>query len=473
MKHISCFGLITVLAFCSYSALGAPLQNISTIQAQLSDQNNLAEFNTLANKARHEGRVKVLVVLKETFNDKRLLKNQIQGFSQLKNIAIQQNALLTDVPIRRSQSIKRFSHLPFLALAADESELQRLRSSPRVAQIFEDHINFPAFHELSIAQIGADAAWGLGYTGIGQTIAILDNGIDKHHPLLLNKVVAEACFSTRDSKYHITPLCRRGRNADRGSGSATVKCKFLDFACTHGTFVAGLAAGNSLAANYVGSGVAPQATLLAVKVVSLLNNRKICGPTMRCQIFFDSDVLQGLNLVYRLRHKLNISSVNLSLGANVPRRSCNNTPIRRMVAKLRTANIATIAASGNEGLENRLNSPACIPGVISVGATNNFDAVSWFSNSAASLALLAPGENIGLPMPGVVPPGYEVIASGTSLPTAFVSGAWAALKSHKPNATVDEILSALTNTGVPVYDARNGLVRSRIRVNLAHNALGI
>jgi subtilisin family serine protease len=32
--------------------------------------------------------------------------------------------------------------------------------------------------------------------GTGQVIAILDTGVDKTHPFLANKVVAEACFST-------------------------------------------------------------------------------------------------------------------------------------------------------------------------------------------------------------------------------------------------------------------------------------
>ncbi len=473
MKSISSLTLLTLFFFSCLTAHGAsqPAQIISLSQKLFSEVSVSSEFNRLTSKALQEGSVQVIVALAENLPLENNLQSRSSFETQSKLIEKQQNALLSEVAISRIKSIKRFSNLPFLAASVNTYELQRLRASKLVAQVFEDHINFPAFHELSIAKIGADAGWGLGYTGAGQTIAILDNGIDKYHPLLLNKVIGEACFSTRDSAKKITPQCRKGRTVAHGPGSATVKCKYLDFACTHGTFLAGLAAGNSLAAGFAGSGVAPQATILAVKINSLISNNKLCAPAVRCHVFFDSDLLRGLDFVYRMRRYLTISSVNISLAGNANRKQCSIHPIKRIVAKLRGANIATIAASGNDGYGFRLSFPACIPGIISVGSTNAYDAVSSFSNSAGYLSLLAPGENIGLPMPGVVPEGYEVVGSGTSMSAAFVSGTWAVLKQHKPTATVNEILSVLMGTGMPVYNPRNGTVKSRIQVNQAHAAL--
>ena len=235
--------------------------------------------------------------------------------------------------------------------------------------------------------------------------------------------------------------------------------------------MAGLAAGKSSAPNLAGSGVAPQASIISVKVDSLLKNRRICGSAKPCSVFFDSDLLRGLEFVYKQRRAFNIASISVSVGGRSNNRGCLRSPSRRTVAKLRRSNIATIAASGNEGAANRLSSPACIPGVISVGATNTADAVLSYSNSASTLSLLAPGDKIGLPMPGVVSAGNEVVSSGTSLSASLVSGAWAALKSHKPTATVDEILGALGNTGVPVFDPKNGLTKRRIQVNQAHAAI--
>jgi hypothetical protein len=53
-----------------------------------------------------------------------------------------------------------------------------------------------------------------------------------------------------------------------------------------------------------------------------------------------------------------------------------------------------------------------------------------------------------------------------------VTGAWAILKQKKPSATVDEVLTALTSTGLPITDPKNGIAKPRIRVNQALQAIG-
>jgi subtilisin len=464
--------LVTLMVFCQPELRAAATdQDVSAIESESSDSEAQTEFNRLSTKAIDEGSVQVMVVLKEQPDAFGLPQSLRQQDGEQTQIESQQDALMADVPIHRKNTIKRFSHLPFLGLSADADELKRLRASPQVAEIIEDKMNFPLSHEISIAKIGADAGWGLGYTGAGQTVAILDNGVDKNHPLLVNKVVKEACFSTANKKQKVKSSCRKNRKKDLKVGSASVTCGFQNFDCSHGTLLAGLTAGKSSAANLAGSGAAPQASIIAVKVDSLIKNKKICGSARPCSVFFDSDLLRGLEFVYKQRRAFNIASINVSVGGKSSKKGCLKSPIRRTVARLRKANIATIAASGNEGAANRLSSPACIPGVISVGATNTADTVLSYSNSASVLSLLAPGDKIGLPMPGVVSAGFEVVSSGTSLSSSFVSGAWAALKQHKPTATVDEILGALVNTGVPIADPKNGLVKPRIQVNQAHAAI--
>jgi hypothetical protein len=48
--------------------------------------------------------------------------------------------------------------------------------------------------------------------------------------------------------------------------------------------------------------------------------------------------------------------------------------------------------------------------------------------------------------------------------TPHVAGAWALLKSAKPNATVDEVLAALQTNSVPIVDSRNGLSKPLIQI---------
>jgi subtilisin len=467
------FALFVAALFYGNPALwAAPASKEGVVnERSFQDANERTEFNRLTHTAVEDGSVQVLVVLKESkesLDSSGSPQGEEEQVSKQTQTEIEQDALLKDIPIRRVASVKRYKHLPFLALSASEKELQRLRTSPHVAQILRDKINYPATLDFSVRKIGADIAQASGYTGVGQTIAILDNGVDKRQSLLRNKVVAEACFSSRNSGKKVTPTCRNGLTRDLRRGSATVKCKFLDFECTHGTIIAEIAAGNSLAPNFVGSGVAPLASIIAIKADSLIENKKNCAPATRCRVFFDSDILRGLDFAYRQRRSFNIASINASLGGDASRLECRGSPIRRIVARLRAANIATIVASGNDGNANRLSSPACIPGVVSVGSTDAFDSVSSFSNNSPGLSLLAPGEDIGLAVPGVVPAGFEVVSSGTSLSAAFVSGVWATLKSQRPFASVEEILASLINTGVPSGDPKNSsLIKPRIQVDKA------
>jgi subtilisin family serine protease len=111
-------------------------------------------------------------------------------------------------------------------------------------------------------------------------------------------------------------------------------------------------------------------------------------------------------------------------------------------------------------LANAISFPACISSAISVGSTTKQNAISGFSNSASFLSLLAPGSAIISSVPGG---GYGTF-SGTSMAAPHVAGAWAVLKSAKPSATVSQVLTALQNSGVPITDGRNGVVKSLIQI---------
>jgi subtilisin family serine protease len=162
---------------------------------------------------------------------------------------------------------------------------------------------------------------------------------------------------------------------------------------------------------------------------------------------------------------LNIASANLSLGggAYASRDVCDGLApaITDVIALLYNVGIATVAAAGNGGNADGISHPACVTHAVSVGATTKADAVGSYSNSGPLLSLLAPGSSIYSSVPGG---GFDYL-SGTSMATPHVSGAWALIRDKTPDATVDEVLQALAETGVPITDARNGLTRSRIQVD--------
>ncbi len=159
----------------------------------------------------------------------------------------------------------------------------------------------------------------------------------------------------------------------------------------------------------------------------------------------------------------------MSLGGGQYFSACDSTfpSFKAAVDNLRLAGIATVIASGNNGYTNSISFPACISSAISVGATDKSDVVASYSNSASFLNILAPGSSITSSYPG----GLYATASGTSMATPHVAGAWAVLKSAKPAATVTEVLNALVSTGKPILDSRNNITKPRIQVDQAVYAL--
>ena len=380
---------------------------------------------------------------------------------QRAEIARIQNNVLTILSRTRVAAAKRFQFIPFMAMEVDELELNALAASSDIDLIEEDIPVPPALAE-SVPLIGGVSGSFNGYSGSGQTVAILDTGVDKNHPFLAGKVVSEACYSTKATSALLIPVswsvCPSVSNSTAtGSG---VNCT-VD-GCDHGTHVAGIVAGNSSGF----SGVAKNAKLISIQVYSKFPALS-CDSGIACVKSYTSDQIKGLERVYSLRNSYNISSVNMSLGGDSYTTNCdadsNYTGEKAAIDNLRSVGIATVIASGNESATNAISAPACISSAISVGSTDKSDVVAGDSNSASILNLLAPGVSIYSSIPGT---GYAY-KSGTSMATPHVAGAWAVLKSAKPTASVSEVLNALSSTGKSITDSRNSIVKPRIQLDAA------
>ena len=97
--------------------------------------------------------------------------------------------------------------------------------------------------------------------------------------------------------------------------------------------------------------------------------------------------------------------------------------------------------------------------------------MSGHGNSNALLDLVAPGTAIRSSVPTWFDASGTSQQTGTSMATAHVSGAFAALRSADPTATVDTIGAALAVTGDPVTDPGNGLTFPRIALVPAAQSL--
>jgi subtilisin family serine protease len=429
------------------------------------------DVSALMARAQTHGYVRVIVGVRVTYQPEgRLDVRAIQ--TQRASIAQAQNALLNQLAVHNARLTRRFTTIPYLALEVNANALRALVSAANVTSIREDQPRKPSLAQSTVL-IGATSAWSSGYSGAGQVVAILDTGVDSAHSFLSGKVISEACYSTTDASWGSSSVCPGGVSESTAPGSG-IYCNLSIAGCWHGTHVAGIAAGRD-PGGLGFSGIARDANIIAIQVFSRFDNPTYCGSSNPCALAWDSDIIKGLERVYNLRNDYAIAAANLSLGG-VPLYSvpCDTdfADYKAAIDNLRSVGIATIIASGNDGTSNAIAPPACVSSAISVGSTRDggtgaipVDTVSSFSNSASFLSLLAPGEIIYASLPGNL---YGNV-SGTSMATPHVTGAWAILKQRAPVTTVDQILAALTNTGVLVYDARNGITKPRIQV---HSALG-
>ena len=417
-------------------------------------------FSALRARVQEEGKVRVIVGLRTEGGPAAGAALRARGPKQRPApIARAQQSLLVRMSGHRFSLIRRFKFMPHLALEVDQGALEALATDPEVISIEQEVTVKPMLAD-STALIGAPYAWSQGYTGSGQAIAVIDTGVDANHPFLAGKVVSEACYSGSGDG---TSLCPEGAEESILPG-AGMPCPASLSDCFHGTTVAGIAAGYG--EDF--SGVAPDASIIAIQVFSQ------CGED--CIESTDSDWLAGLERVVELSASFHIAAVNMSFGGpvNDPEICDADFPaVKAAMDNLRQIGIAPVAASGNGGSSATIDFPSCISGVISVGSAElagdgtTREQVSSFSNSSPLLDLLAPGRGIQTAVPG---DGFAYF-NGTSLATPHVSGAWALLKSKAPNAAVPELLPTLTWTGIPVTDSRNDLIRPRIQVDAALDAV--
>ena len=208
-----------------------------------------AIYDRLLRKAHSEGKVRVIIGLRTSSAPEGGPTDPGISASQRLRVSRAQESLLGSIHVSDESSIRRFRHIPFMALGLDEAVLRNLMNNPLVSSIEEDMLHRPTVLQYTSSLIGVDSVEAGQYTGAGQTIVILDTGVDKTHLFLDGKIVDEACFSTNDINNGVTSLCPNGEISQTGNG-AGVYCPAVFSDCFHGTHVAGIAAGNKL--NFIG-----------------------------------------------------------------------------------------------------------------------------------------------------------------------------------------------------------------------------
>ncbi|MEJ8574280.1 S8 family peptidase [Microbaculum marinum] len=380
-------------------------------------------------------------------------------------------------------AIRRMTSIAAFAATVGEAELERLEAEPRVDSISLDRKVYPRLDQ-STALIQMPRAWKAPTKarGGGHAVAIVDTGVNLHHPFLKPKrIIAQACFSGYANPE--LSFCPNGGPVQIGGKSGGNCPMDYDDGCDHGTHVAGIAAGfnTDRAAGGPKKGVAYQSRIIAVQVFQKDEDEDEEDPDISAS---GDDILAALDWLYtnRAEFEVPLEAINMSIGGLAPEfGDCSDAipPISQVIKRLRKAGIATVISSGNEGYINAVVWPACIRAAVTVGATTKATAaeperIASYSNTGKLLDLLAPGGDYRYPVDADFP--REILSSvpgkryegfqGTSMAAPHIAGVFTAIRSVEGcEATgVGKILKALKRTGKRVPDV---VYKTKKRANVA------
>ena len=271
----------------------------------------------------------------------------------------------------------------------------------------------------SVPLIGAPAAWDAGYDGAGMTVAVLDTGIDRDHPDLVGKVVAERNFA----EFSDTADDRHG----------------------HGTHVAGIVAGSGAASDGAYVGVAPGVELINAKVLDDYGNG------------FESDIIAGMEWAAAQGADV----INMSLGGAA---TDGTDPMSQAVNRLTDEyDVLFVIAAGNSGAfgDYTVGAPGAAAAALTVGSVDKSEQLASTSSKGPRVGdhaikpdVTAPGVSItaakaeGTALGPVVGEHYTTI-SGTSMAAPHVAAAAAMLRQAYPELSAAEVKALLATTAVP------------------------
>ncbi|MBI4729734.1 MAG: S8 family serine peptidase [Acidobacteria bacterium] len=282
-------------------------------------------------------------------------------------------------------------------------------------------------------EVGAPALWRDGEAGKKVTVALVDTGV-ADVPDLGGRVIARADLTSE-------------QNGQDSFG--------------HGTFMAGLIAGNGASSGGRYVGVAPEAKLMSVKVAGG------DGITTLGQ------VLVGVQVVDSSAKRFDVGVMLLALDSGSPLPP-ELDPLSRALRRVWSHGVTVVVPAGNSGPElGSVSAPGEDPVLLTAGSVNDLgtpqvldDSVSEFSGRGPTrwggekpdvaapgehlVSLRAPGSTIDRENPAAVVEGSYFKGTGTSMSAAVTAGAAALLLGRRGEMDPDQVKAVLMGSANPI-----------------------
>ncbi|MBI3588776.1 S8 family serine peptidase [Candidatus Micrarchaeota archaeon] len=338
---------------------------------------------------------------------------------------------------------RKFGNGNFYAIRVKAPDAERLKADPAL-RVWEER-KFSPLLDVSTPLIAPQPFWNSGLNASGVRVCVIDTGVNKLHPALAGRVVAEKDLATGDSA---------GNDPSDFSG--------------HGTHVAGIVASSDSTLRALGFG----ASLLNAKVFDSVTN-----------LAAESDIMAAVDWCIAQ----NASVLTLSLGAPDAAGDGSDALSQYLDLAVDAGKVVTVSAGnsgpgGDSNCRNPLDSAgasysACSPGLarkaITVGSTQSgklgttADAISTFSSRGPTTDgrikpdLTAPGQ----PITSAWKDGGFATASGTSMAAPQVASLSSLLLQLRPSISPAELKALLSNSAVHLGTAGKNGVYGAGRIN--------
>jgi subtilisin family serine protease len=279
----------------------------------------------------------------------------------------------------------------------------------------------------NFTQAAVPAAQPLGNYGRGVLVAVVDTWIDFNDTQFGGRVVDEADCATGTCHDHT----------------------YAPDSCVHGTHVAGTIASS-------GYGVAPEADILAVQVLS--GPAGAANPGAECS-GTDAAVAAGIDFAVAKGAQV----INLSVGEYIPL-LLQDSGVTSAIQNAYQHGVVVVVAAGNDGTPTADSNYGTT--ALTVAATGPSGQIASYSDSALFVDLAAPGGDTGSASTCTTAdcvlstfPGNQLgLLEGTSMAAPHVAGVAALLLSQDPGRGVGNVYSTLEDTARPLAGAGSGLI---------------